>query len=230
VREVIIGNTYQLKQISAYMPRLARNNTENNTDKIDADNLCQALKAQVLSGVQQIVPVTLPPPEIQELRSLLSTYRLYRKQNTQLKNRIHSLLKERLYGFTQEAIFDRKSRKKIRGISDNPVVRFQINQVLDRLERGEEEVEGLKGPVLLAAEPFMASIDILTSMKGVSVFIAIAIIADIIEVSRFKDSKHFTSYLRSAPRMANSNTRVKNRGTDKMGRKRSATLLTQSLK
>jgi hypothetical protein len=38
--------------------------------------------------------------------------------------------------------------------------------------------------VLAAAEPFMAEIGILTSMKGVSVFIA-----DIIEASRFKDSK-----------------------------------------
>jgi hypothetical protein len=47
VKEVIIGNTCQLKQISAYMPRLTRNNT----GKIDADKLCQALKAQVLSGV-----------------------------------------------------------------------------------------------------------------------------------------------------------------------------------
>jgi hypothetical protein len=36
VQEVITGNTYQLKQIS-----LARNNT----DKIDADKRCQALKA-----------------------------------------------------------------------------------------------------------------------------------------------------------------------------------------
>jgi transposase len=220
VKEVIIGNTYQLKQIS-----LARNNT----DKIDADKLCQALKAQVLSGVQQIAPVTLPPPEIQELRSLFSTYRLYRRQNTQLKNRIYSLLKEQLYGFTQEEIFDKKSREKVREISDNPVVRFQINKLMDRLERDEGDVEVLKERVLLAAEPYMAQIDILTSMKGVSVFIGIAIIADVIEVNRFKDSKHFTSYLRSAPRMANSNTTVKNRGTNKMGRKLSATLLTQSL-
>jgi hypothetical protein len=75
----------------------------------------------------------------------------------------------------------------------------------------------------------MAPINILTSMKGVSVFIATAIITDIIAVSRFKDTKHFTSYLRSAPRVANSNTTVKNRGTNKMGRKRSATFLTQSL-
>jgi hypothetical protein len=75
VKDVIIGNTYQLKRISAYMPRLARNNT----DKIDVDKLCQALKARVLSGVQRIVPVTLPPEEIQELRSLFSTYLLYQK-------------------------------------------------------------------------------------------------------------------------------------------------------
>jgi transposase len=191
--------------------------------------LCQALKAQVLSGVQQIVPVTLPSVEIRELRSLFSTYRLYQKQNTRLKNRIHSLLKEQLYGFTREEIFDKKSRQKIRGISENPVLSFQINRLMDRLERDEADTEALRRRVLTAAEPFMAQIEILTGMKGVSVFIAIAIIADIIDVSRFKNSRHFTGYLRSAPRVAASNTSVKNRGTNKMGRKVSATLLTRSL-
>jgi transposase len=154
---------------------------------------------------------------------------LYQKQNTQLKNRIHSLLKEQLYVFTQEEIFDTKSRQKIRGISANPIVSFQINQLMDRLERDEADVTVLKERVLLHAEPFMRHIDILTSMKGVSVFIAIAIIADIIDVSRFKDSKHFTSYPRSAPRVAASNTTVKNLGTNKMGQKLSVTLLTQLL-
>jgi len=46
---------------------------------------------------------------------LFTTYRLYRKQTTQVKNRIHSLLKEKLYGFTQEEIFDRNDRERIRG-------------------------------------------------------------------------------------------------------------------
>jgi transposase len=100
---------------------------------------------------------------------------------------------------------------------------------MDRLERDEEDVEAFKEQILLAAEPFMTQIDILTSMKGVSVFIGIAIIADVIEVSRFKDSKRFTPYLRSAPQAANSNTTVRNKGTNKMGRKLSATLLTRSL-
>ena len=220
VKEVIIANTYELKQVS-----LARCNT----DKIDADKLCRIMKAQILSGEQLVSPVTLPPVKIQELRGLFSTYRLFKKQNTQLKNRIHSLLKEQLYGFTQEEIFGKRDRQEIRAISPGTPLHFQVNLLLDRLERDEADVELLKDKVLLLAAPFTAQIDILTSMKGISVFIAIAIIADIIEVSRFKNSKVFTSYLRSAPRMSNSNTTVSNRGTNKMGRKLAATLLTQSL-
>jgi transposase len=220
VKEVVIANTYELKQVS-----LARNNT----DKIDADKLCRIIKMQVLSGEQLVSPVTIPPKEIQDLRGLFSSYRLLKKQNTQLKNRIHSLLKEQLYGFTQEEIFGKKSRVRIREISTDPILKFQLNFFLDRLERDEADVEALKDQILLAAVPFMPQIDILTSMKGISVFIAIAIIADIIDVGRFRDSKAFTSYLRSAPHVANSNTSTSIRGTNKKGRKLSATLLTQSL-
>ncbi|MDR2176783.1 MAG: hypothetical protein LBP20_01930 [Treponema sp.] len=141
---------------------------------------------QTLAGEQPVSPVTIPPKEAQDLRGLFSTCRLYQKQNTQLKNWIHRtfsppLVKERLYGFTQEEIFDQKSRKRIREISSDPVLKFQINQLMDRLEQDEADVEALKAQMLLPAEPYMGQIDILTSMKGVSVFIAIAIIVDIIE-------------------------------------------------
>jgi transposase len=177
VKEVIIANTYELKQIS-----LARNNT----DKTDADKLCRIIKMQILSGEQAISPVTIPPQEIQDLRGLFSTCRLYKKQNTQLKNRIHSLLKEQLYGFTREEIFNRKNRVRIREIPADPVLCFQINQLTDRLERDEGGVEALKERILIHAAVFMDHITILTGMKGISVFIAVAIIADIIAVNRFK--------------------------------------------
>jgi transposase len=170
VKEIVVANTYELKQIS-----LARCNT----DKIDADKLCRIIKMQALTGEQLVSPVSIPPKEIQDLRGLFSTYRLYQKQNTQLKNRIHSLVKEHLYGFTQEEIFDKKSREEIRGLSEEPVLKFQINQLMDRLEREEEDVRVLKEQVQLHAERFIEQIDILTSMKGISVFIAI--IADVIE-------------------------------------------------
>ena len=220
VKQVIVANTYELKQIS-----LARKNT----DKIDADILCRILKMQVLSGEQTISPVVVPPVEIQELRGLFSTYRLYKKQTTQIKNRIHSLLKERLYGFTKEEIFTQKQRKTIRAIEKDIVMSFQVNELFDMLEYTEAHIESLKDKIMEYAEPFMKEIQILTSMKGISVFIAIAIIADIIKVDRFRNSKAFTSYLRSAPRVANSNTSVSIWGTNKKGRKLSSSLITQSL-
>ena len=193
VKEVIVANTYELKQIS-----LARINT----DKIDANILSRMLKMFVLGGEQAVFAVTVPPVPIQELRGLFSTYRLYRKQTR---------------------------RKMIRSIETDTVMSFQIQELFDLLETMEGRIELLKDKIMEESKPYMGEIAILTSMKGMSVFIAIAIIADIITVDRFKDSKSFTSYLRSAPRVSSSNTSVKNRGTNKMGRKLAATLLSQSL-
>jgi transposase len=225
VKEALIANTYELKHVS-----LARKNT----DKIDADILCRIIKMQILSGERLISPVTIPPVEVQELRSLFSTYRLLKKQSSQTKNRIHSLLKENLYGFTQEEIFSQRSRKMIRGIegdqgSKGSIMHRQVNLLLNTLEKLESEIVLIHEMILEHAEPFMKEIEILTSMKGVSVFIAAAIIADIIQVDRFKNSKAFTSYLRSAPRVSTSNTSKPGLGINKKGRKLSATLMTQSL-
>jgi len=220
VKNVFVANTYELKQISQ---------ARNNTDKIDANILSRTIKMQVISGEQLISSVFVPPEDIQELRALFSTYRLQKKQTTQIKNRIHSLLKEKLYGFTQEEIFDIKSREKIRNLQCSAALSFQLKQLFDLLEFIEVQVELLKEQILLQAAPYMREIEILTSMKGISVFIAAAIIADIITVDRFKNSKHFTSYLRSAPKVSNSNTSEKTKGTNKKGRKLSSTLITQSL-
>ena len=220
VKEVIVANTYELKQVS---------HSRKNTDKIDAEILCRVLKMQVLSGEQAISPVVVPPVEIQDLRGLFATYRFYKKQTVQIKNRIHSLLKEKLYGFTQEEIFGKKNREMIRGLEKGTALSFQVNELLDLLETLEGHIRSLEEEILGRAEPYLREIEILTGMKGISVFIAIAIIADIIKVDRFKNSKAFASYLRSAPKVSNSNTSVNIKGTNKKGRKLAATLVTQAL-
>jgi hypothetical protein len=76
-------------------------------------------------------------------------------------------LKERLYGFTQVEIFDRCSRTRIRNLEPGTALHFQVNQLLDRLERDEADVEVLKEQVLFHAGPFMREIETLTSMKGI---------------------------------------------------------------
>jgi transposase len=115
-----------------------------NTDKVDTDILCRILKMQVLSG----------------------------KQTTQIKDRIHSLLKEKLYGFIQEEIFTQKQQKAIRALEKGSVMPFQINQLFDWLESMESQIESLQDKIMEQAEPFMKEIEILTGMKGICIFIA----------------------------------------------------------
>jgi len=220
VKEVIIANTYQLKSVGVPGKK---------TDKIDAYKLAEKLKAEVISGVQQIVPVTIPPKEIRDLRALFATYRALRKKIGQTKNRIHSLLKENLYPFTKEYIFGKKARIEIREISSDYLLSFQINLLMDTLEHLEETIDKLVIEINKAGAPFMSQVEILTSMTGISVITAIAVIADIIDVSRFRNSKHFASYLRSAPRVESSNDKTVIKSTTKAGRKLSITLISQSL-
>lgn len=220
VREVIIANTYQLKNI---------NLQDNKTDKIDADKLARMLKLQFLGGERLIVPVTAPPKEISDLRALFATYRIIRKQITQTKNRIHSLLKENLFPCTKEYIFGKKTRSSIRTLSDDQILSFQINFLMDSLEQLEANFALLEEKILAAGSPVFRQIDILASMSGVSVITAIAIIADIIDVSRFANSKKFAAYLRSAPKVESSNGKTVNKSTNKAGRKLSITLLSQAL-
>jgi len=220
VKEVIIANTYQLKSVGVPGKK---------TDKLDAAKLAEKLKAEILSGVQQIVPVTIPPKEIRDLRALFATYRAFRKEIGQTKNRIHSLLKENLYPFTKEYIFGKKARKEIRIISNDFVLSFQINLLMDSLEQLEEAFDKLVDEIKRAGSLFYSQIDILTSMTGISVITAIAVISDVSDISRFKNSKHFASYLRSAPRVESSNDKTIIKSTNKAGRKLSITLISQSL-
>ena len=190
VQEVIVANTYQLKSVGIPGKK---------TDKLDAAKLAEKLKAQVVSGVQQIVPVTVPPKEVRDLRALFASYRTLRKEIGRTKNRIHSILKENLYPFTKEYIFGKKTRREIRTISDDCLLSFQINLLMDILERLEETFDNLVVEIKKAGSMFMPQIEILTSMSGISVITALTIIADVINVSRFRNSKHFASYLQSAP-------------------------------
>ena len=220
VKEAIAANTYELKQTSPARKK---------TGKTGADKLRRILKTRILSGEQAVSAVTVPPTEIQELRALFSACRLYRKQAVQYKNRIRSLLKENLCGFTREEIFDKKNRETIWGIAGGAVLSCQTNDLPGLLENLEVRITPLQDRIKELSGPCMREIEILAGMKGAGVFIAAAVIADIIRVGRFKDSKSAAPYLRSAPGAAASNTSAGSRGTSRKGRKMSAALITQSL-
>lgn len=220
VAQVVIANTHKLKIISF---------TDKKTDKVDAEKLARVIKTQVLSGEQQASPVMIPSHLVQNLRSLFSTYQLLRKQIVSTKNRIHSLFAQNLMPFTKKYIFGKNSRKLLREIAVEPTLSYQINFLFDELEHLEWKTDQFVEKILVTAHPFMHEIELLTSMSGISTFTAAAIMADIETVTRFPNSKAFTSYLRSTPRIESSNTKTLIKSTNKAGRKLSIVLLSQSL-
>lgn len=220
VKDVNISNTYALKLVSF---------TNKKTDKIDAEKLARVLKMQVMSGEEQVKRVVLPPPAIQDLRALFSTYKLLGKQRTQLKNRIHSLLNQNLHPFNKIMIFNKKMRDKIINISDSRELKFQLRILFKELDHLDDTIDELIKEIELAGAPYYKEIDILTSMQGISVLSAIAIISDIITVKRFSNSKQFASYLRSTPKVESSNEKTYIKNTNKQGRRLTVTFLYQSL-
>lgn len=218
--KVMVANTHKMKLISMVKKK---------TDKVDAEKLAMYLKMQVLSGEELIKPVYIPEEDIQDLRSLFTTYRQTLKQKGQVKNRIHGLLKQDLKPFTKKYIFGKKSTKHIMMLSMREVLRFQLETLFKKLKYLENELEEIEKQIKILGANYYEEIDILTSMKGMSVKTAIAIISDIAIVDRFPNAKHFTSYLRSAPGVDSSNDNTRNLKTNKFARKVSITFLTQAL-
>jgi transposase len=220
VKVTYVANTHKLKLISMVKKK---------TDKVDAEKLAIFLKMQITSGEELIKPVYIPEQTIQDLRSLFTTYKLIRRQIGSLKNRIHSILKQNLFPFTKEYIFGKKNREIIKNICTIEIPRYQINFLFDQMEVMEENIIQIENKIMRLGSVYYKEIDILCSMKGISVITAIAIISDIATIDRFPNSKHFSSYLRSAPSVDSSNETVKITSTNKYSRKLSVTFLTQSL-
>ena len=222
VKEVYIVNPKKMRIIS---------DTSKKTDKVDAVKLRKLLKYHVENDNEFLPMVYVPEEEIRELRGLFTTYKLYKKQIGQMKNRIHSLIKQSLNGYRykgreigEELIEEVMNDEKVKRI-----YREQIKVIYETVKIMEEKVKEIKGNILWTGREHKKDIEILTTVNGISVFIAIGLIADYGKIERFKNAKQFTSYLRSVPKVDGSNKRIYVGKTKKEGRRLTISLLTQSL-
>ena len=201
------------------------------TDKIDAKKLVKKLRYRVLcDGDEDDLPtVFVPIPEVQWLRSLFSTYNMLKKEKNMIVNRIYSLLIQYGYNFSKSDLFNKKLKNSILDLDLPEPISFQLRLLYNQHEFLENQFIKLKNKILLEGRIFEKEIDKLISMKGISVFIAIAIMTDIADIERFSSSKKFTSYLRTAPKISASNNSVKIGCINRQSRKLSLTLICQSL-
>lgn len=205
---------------------------DNKTDKIDAKYLSKKLAYFILmDGDNDDMPtIYVPEKKIRELRALFSTYQLNKKICTQLKNRIHSLLKQNGIIISKGKCFTRENRIKLNEQCLSKIWQFQIKTLLKELEYLEKETETIKEMILLQGNTlFKEEIKILISIKGFSPFTAIALMSDIIDIQRFNSVKKFCAYLRTAPKIKESNKTTYIGSVNKRSRSLTCTILSQSV-
>ena len=205
-------------------------NTSKKTDKVDAAKIAKFLKYFVATGEKELFPVIYKPTKtIRQLRSLFTTYNRYKKEITSLKNRIHSILKANLKVYQKSQVFLEKTKEEILDL-DIPESYKAENQSLYRtLDFVWQEQRTIYLQIVKLGQEYKEDIELLMTIKGISAFMAIALISDFADINRFKNARHFTSYLRSAPKVDSSNQTTHIGHTSKRGRKLSASLLTQSI-
>ena len=202
----------------------------NKTDKIDAGRLLDLLSYYVhVKGISKLPCVYVPRPAVRRLRTLLSTYRLNKRIITKIKNRIHSLFKQSGIVTTRGKLFTKAGWKEA---SENAPqdLRVELAVLCRQLSEAARAAEDIADLIIdLGLKTFPKEIELLLSIPGFGIFTAIVLLADIDNVDRFDSAKKFCKYLRTAPRIRNSNTTTRLGAIGRQSRSMTCTVLTQSV-
>jgi transposase len=174
----------------------------NKTDKLDARGL------NTLQRTGTLPTVWIPPGEIRDKRELARTRMVLTRERTRLKNRIHSVLDK--YGMQDEFedisdIFGKRARQRIRKVTEQlpPQTSFTMSLLLEQLERTEKVVADLERQM---KEVFKETeeIALLMSQPGVGFILAVVIIGEIGDISRFHGPEYLAAYAGTTPRVHSS--------------------------
>jgi len=202
----------------------------NKTDKIDSEKIARCISYCITTGEKEIPAVYIPTKEVQEMRSLFSTYRLTKKCATQLKNNFHGLVKQQGLNLKKGALNTKKGRKNCMETAAGTVFEVQARSLMRQIELLGQETEELQNAIINRGYMiFKEEINLLISIRGVSAFLAIAIMTDVATVDRFKTAKQFCSYLRTAPSIKGSNDTTHLGKVNKRSRVLACSLMTQSV-
>jgi len=224
VKEVYVVDPYKFSIIA---------NSRKKTDNIDATKLAKKLKYYICydKSADEFPTIYIPSKEVSELRSMFVTYEILKKQACMTKNRIRSLFRQNgVFGFSKENLSYKHIQDKIKDLSVSETLSVQITILLSTLNSLENEKKNIKKAILKKGKIFYREIRILTSIRGVSPFLAIAIMSDIADINRFANAKKLCSYLRTAPRIDASGNTAHIGKVNKQSRTLTASLMTESIK
>jgi transposase len=172
------------------------------TDAVDARTLAHLLRADLLPGAY------VAPRDLRELRELLRHHIGLTRLRTALKNRVHALLARQGIQHRRAELFGPRGRRFLSELSLPAPTRSRLESLLALVADFDRELAAVKQEIQARAndDPRVA---VLTRIPGVGVFIALLVIAEVGDVTRFPSARHLASWAGLTPRVSNSGERVR---------------------
>lgn len=187
-------------------------------DKIDAEVLCDLLRADLLPESYRSSRSAREWKEQVRFRTSLIGMR------TQIKNKIHALLGRNGIVAPLGMIFGVRGRSWLKELALSPIQRQQLNQYLFLLDTYEQEI---KVATRLIEETVGEQTEAayLLSIPGISYISALSIMSEIDQIERFGNGKQLASYAGLVPSVYASGDSVRYGRLTKRGSKTLRTIL-----
>jgi transposase len=213
VAAVTVGNPLQIKAIAQAKVK---------TDTIDAQVLANLIRCDYLPTVWT------PDADTQRLRELTTLRGNLITDRSRLKNRIQSLLAQLLVVPPVKVLFSQKGLLWLRRIKLPAEARAAVDLYLRLYDAVAAETRTIDDQLMaLAYEDGRAKL--LMTLPGVAHGVAVALLAALGDVTRFKDGGHAASYLGLTPRLRQSAAKRHHGRITKAGSPQTRALLVQAV-
>jgi transposase len=212
VAEVVVSNPLQTKYIALAKVK---------TDKVDALVLAQLLRCDFLPRIWQPDAATL------ELRRLTHRRASLVGQQTAVKNRLHSVLHQRMLGVPCDKLFSAQGLTWLRHLELDEEGRLLLDSDLRLLEAIAAELAVLDSLLAKKAHA-QPRVKLLMTLPGVDVTVALGVLAALGDIGRFRDGAHAAAYLGLVPRTKQSAAHCYHGPITKAGNRQARWLLVQA--
>ena len=172
------------------------------TDAVEARTLAHLLRADLLPEAYGAAR------ELRELRELLRHRIGLTRLRAALKNRVHALLARQGVQHRRAELFGPRGRRFLGELSLPESSRRRLESLLALIADFDRELAAVKREIHARAkdDPLVA---VLTQIPAVGAFIALLVVAEVGDVSRFPSARHLASWAGLIPRVRNSGERVR---------------------
>ena len=201
VEEVLLAHPLRVRAIAAARVK---------TDAIDARTLAHLLRSDLIPAAY------IPPAPVREARELFRFRLDLVKQRIALKNRVHALLTKEGLTSPVTDVFGREGRRWLDELPLSCEKRARLDSFLRVLDCLTTEIKEADSRIKVAVDDDPRA-NLLTTVPGIGYRIALVILAEIGDISRFPDANHLVSYAGLAPRVRSSGGKTKLGNITKQG-------------